>query len=692
MRFSTLSLYSSLFLTSSFVFANDEDLSALMLMSLEDLSMLEVSVTSASKREQHISEIPAAIYVISNERIVRSGAKTIADALSLAPGIEVSQFNESNDFVSSRGFHDGLFNKMLVMIDGRSVFSPMYGGAFWENIDYILADIERIEIIRGPAGTIWGGNAVNGVINIITKSTKETLGTYGQIAYGQHGYKEASVRHGLQFNDNTTARAFYKAKDTFSVIDKFQSQYESDKVNTISIQTAGVKFDIEEGNSSWMLAFGGEKSAQYYDWYTVDMSDLNRQYDDSYKSVDSSSLYGQVNHTIELANSQWQTNLWYWQDKDNSPDAHGEFNTIDLDSVYTLQYGSDVTILIGGGLRHINIKLQDSSNYDVSHVDIYNRYSSDPISSDTTSNVYAQIDYNFTEQFMIQVGAKAEYFTLNDYFEVSPQIRGLYSISASQKIWFGVGRAVVTPSYFEQKSTYTNYYSYVYENNFYDGVSAYLPSTSLDNESVITIDAGYRFEGTNVNMDLTAYSSSYNNVRGHDYIGYLNDGIGNYYDLYEFNDDYEAQTYGAEVAIEWDINSSLKNYTSYSYLSFSQDRVQGDSNASGSDDYFEINHQNMLSNQLLWQVTNSIQWDFVVNYKDIDYTSDSNQFVYDVDNLISLDSRIGWKKHENAPLVEVMVKNIGMSSKCELNTNIYYDQCNAYETEQSIYGRVSYEF
>lgn len=688
-----LSLCITSIITSPVVYASDADLDALMSMSLEDLSMLEVSVTSASKREQNISEIPASIYVISNERIVRSGAKTIADALSLAPGIEVSQFNESSDFVSSRGFHDGLFNKMLVMIDGRSVFSPMYGGAFWEDIDYILADIERIEIIRGPAGTIWGANAVNGVINIITKSTKDTLGTYGQIAYGQHGYKEVSARHGLQFNEKTTARAFYKAKDTFTVIDEYQSQYENDKVNTISTQTAGVKFDIEDGNTSWMLAFGGEKSEQYYDWFTVDMSDLNRQYDYSYRGVSSSSYYGQINYTIDLGESNWQTNLWYWQDKDNAPDAHGNFKTVDLDSVYTIEYSSDITILIGGGLRYINIELQDSNTYDVTNVDVFNRYSNDPISNDTTSNIYTQIDYAFTEYFTVQFGAKAEYFSLNDTFEISPQIRGLYSVSDSQKIWFGLGRAVVTPSYFEQKSTYTTYYGYTDKlGNLYDGISAYLPNADIGNESVITVDAGYRFEGSNINMDFTAYSSSYRNVRGTDYIGYLTDDVPNYYDLYETNDDYEAKTYGAEVAIEWDINASLKNYTSYSYLSFSQKRVQGDLNALGSDDYFDINHQNMLSNQLLWQVTNTLQWDFVVNYKDIDYKSESNKYVYDVDNLISLDTRIGWKKHQNAPLVEVIVKNIGMSSKCELNTNSYYEQCNTYETEQSIYGRVSYEF
>lgn len=688
MRIKTLSLYTSIIIAPSAVYASDTDLDALMSMSLEDLSMLEVSVTSASKREQHISEIPAAIYVISNERIVRSGAKTIADALSLAPGIEVSQFNESSDFVSSRGFHDGLFNKMLVMIDGRSVFSPMYGGAFWEDIDYILADIERIEIIRGPSGTLWGGNAVNGVINIITKSTKDTLGSYGQIAYGQHGYREISARHGLQFNEKTTARAFYKAKDTFTVIDEYQSSYETDEYNTISTQTAGVKFDIEDGNISWMLTFGGEKSEQYYDWFTVDFTSYPREYDDSYLQILSSSFYSQLSNTVELEDAQWQSNLWYWQDQDTSPDAHGEFKTIDFDTVYTAQYDRS-TFLIGGGGRYSEINLQRADIFDIESVDSFNRYSSTPVSRDTIINVYAQIDHYFTENFMIQLGAKAEYYSINNTFEISPQIRGLYTISEKQKIWFGLGKAIVSPSYFEQKSTYTCYDWYYDENDdFYDGVMVFLPNETLDNERVVTLDVGYRIQQTNVNFDITAFISEYENVRGSDYDETYIDKHWNSYWTYTQNSDYKAKTYGAEVALEWDINQSLKNYTSYSYLSFSQERVDGDLEVSDYDDYYEIEHQNMLSNQLLWQVSNTIQWDFVLRYKDINY---KDTYV-DVDDLISLDTRLGWQKHHHAPLVEVMIKNIGMSSKCELETYTYNNSCRGYETEQSIYGRVSYEF
>lgn len=682
MRNRTLSFYTSLVIAPSVVFASDHDLEALMSMSLEDLSMLEVSVTSASKREQHISEIPAAIYVISNERIVRSGAKTIADTLSLAPGIEVSQFNESSDFVSSRGFHDGLFNKMLVMIDGRSVFSPMYGGAFWEDIDYILSDIERIEIIRGPAGTIWGGNAVNGVINIITKSTKDTLGSYGQIAYGQHGYQEISARHGLQFNEKTTARAFYKAKDTFTVIDEYQSQYENDKVNTISTQTAGVKFDIEDGNTSWMLAFSGEKSEQYYDWFIFDYTNIPAEITDSYKSVSSSSYNFQINRTEVFDKAEWQTNLWYWVDSDNSPDASGDFKTVDIDSSITFELSIDTTLLLGVGARYTEIKLQDINELNVEQMDMYNRYAREPNSYDSITNLYSQIEHQLNDDFSVQFGIKAEYFTLNDSYEFSPQLRGLYTINTKQNIWFGIGRSVVSPSYFEQKTVYYNYdYSF-------DTVFATLANNDLDNESVITIDTGYRLNLTNVSFNFTAFISNYNNIRGSDEEGWIDDGDGNYFYAYSVNDDYEAQTYGAEIAIEWDVSQSVKNYMSYSYLSFSQERVKGNLDAPDHDDYYEIEHQNLISNQLLWQVTDTIQWDFVLNYKNVNY---KDSYV-DVDDLLSLNTRLGWQKHQHAPLIEIMIKNIGMSSKCELETYTDNNSCRGYETEQSIYGRVSYEF
>ena len=143
----------------------DPDLSQ---ASLEDL--MNIQVTSVSKKEQKLSKTGAAIFVITQDDIRRSGATNIPDLLRLAPGVDVARVDANQWAISIRGFNDQYADKVLVLIDGRSVYSPSFSGVFWDMVNVPLEDIERIEIIRGPGGTVWGANAVNGVINIITKS------------------------------------------------------------------------------------------------------------------------------------------------------------------------------------------------------------------------------------------------------------------------------------------------------------------------------------------------------------------------------------------------------------------------------------------------------------------------------------------------------------------------------------------
>src|ERR1700733_748791 len=142
--------------------------------SLEDL--MNLKVTSVSKKEQNLSKTGAAIFVITQEDIRRSGATSIPDLLRMVPGVNVAQIDASNWAISIRGFNDRDSNKVLVLIDGRSVYSPDFGGVEWDEQDVPLEDIERIEVIRGPGGTVWGANAVNGVISITTKNAKATAG------------------------------------------------------------------------------------------------------------------------------------------------------------------------------------------------------------------------------------------------------------------------------------------------------------------------------------------------------------------------------------------------------------------------------------------------------------------------------------------------------------------------------------
>ncbi len=137
---------------------------------------MNITVTSASKKEQALSQVAAAIFVMTQEDIRRSGATNIPDLLRMVPGLDVAQINSNTWAISARGFNLQFANKLLVLIDGREVYSPLFGGVNWDTQDVPLEDIDRIEVIRGPGGTVWGDNAVNGVINIITKKASDTQG------------------------------------------------------------------------------------------------------------------------------------------------------------------------------------------------------------------------------------------------------------------------------------------------------------------------------------------------------------------------------------------------------------------------------------------------------------------------------------------------------------------------------------
>ena len=144
-------------------------------LNVEDL--MNVEVTSVSRRPEKLREAASAIQVITQEDIRRSGATSIPEALRLADNLQVAQKNSHDWAISARGFNTNLGNKLLVMIDGRTVYTPLYSGVFWDVQDYLLEDVDRIEVISGPGGTLWGANAVNGVINIITKAAKDTQGS-----------------------------------------------------------------------------------------------------------------------------------------------------------------------------------------------------------------------------------------------------------------------------------------------------------------------------------------------------------------------------------------------------------------------------------------------------------------------------------------------------------------------------------
>jgi iron complex outermembrane recepter protein len=186
-------------------FAQSQDLTQL---SLEDL--MNTKVTSVSKKEQSLSRTASAIFVISAEDIRRSGATNIPDLLRMVPGVDVAQINANTWAISARGLNDRFSNELLVLLDGRNVYTPTFGGAFWDVLDVPLEDIDRIEVIRGPGGTIWGANAVNGVINIITKKAAQTQGGMVVAGAGNLDQGFGTAQYGGRLGKSTDYRVYTK--------------------------------------------------------------------------------------------------------------------------------------------------------------------------------------------------------------------------------------------------------------------------------------------------------------------------------------------------------------------------------------------------------------------------------------------------------------------------------------------------
>jgi iron complex outermembrane receptor protein len=196
--------------------AGSASINSLADLSLEDL--VNLKVTSVSKKEEKLNDAAAAIFVLSNDDLRRSGATTVADALRLVPGLQVAAIDSANWAISARGFNSQYANKLLVMIDGRTVYSPLFSGVYWDAQQVFLDDVDRIEVIRGPGATVWGANAVNGVINILSKSARDTQ---GGLIYGGGGSVHLALggsRYGGKISEDT----YYRVYGSYQLNDDFQ--------------------------------------------------------------------------------------------------------------------------------------------------------------------------------------------------------------------------------------------------------------------------------------------------------------------------------------------------------------------------------------------------------------------------------------------------------------------------------------
>lgn len=225
--------------------------------SLEELS--QVRVFSAARHLEPTQGSPSAIFVITRDDLLRSGVTTVPEALRLVPGVQVGHVDANKWAVSIRGFNSREANKLLVLVDGRSIYDPLFSGMLWESQDFLLEDIERIEVIRGPGGTLWGANAFNGVINIITRHANETNGTFGMLALGDEERYIAALRHGWETGEEQDVRVYVKARErdagfspAFEPVDSLRDvrggfRWDWARSETDDLRISGDAFDASAG-------------------------------------------------------------------------------------------------------------------------------------------------------------------------------------------------------------------------------------------------------------------------------------------------------------------------------------------------------------------------------------------------------------------------------------------------------------
>ncbi len=411
--------------------AAQPSLENLLDLSIEELG--EIRVRTAWRRAEPVSRVPAAVHVITAEDIRRSGVTSLAEALRLAPGVEVARNGSSSWTISMRGFNSDLSNKLLVLIDGRSVYSPLYAGVFWDAQDVLLADIERIEVIGGPGGTLWGSNAVNGVINIVTYGARERQGGLVELGGGNEEEAFAAFRYGAQTGENVHARAYVKSfeRDSTERLDG------SDGVDDWRMRQGGFRMSWDASPDVLFTLRGDVYSGEQRSLVRGDFTLGTLPGPDRPGEIDVSghNVVAQWLKRLD-GDAEWRLQLYYDHTERDIPGTYREKrDTFDLDFQRHLRPLGRHDLLWGVTAR--------SSSDDIESTTF--AAFEPPSRSDQTYGAFLQDRIALTDELELTVGTKLE---RNDYSgtEHQPSVRLAWAFTQTQLLWAAASRAVRIPA------------------------------------------------------------------------------------------------------------------------------------------------------------------------------------------------------------------------------------------------------
>jgi iron complex outermembrane receptor protein len=624
-------------------------------MSLEQL--MDLDVTSVAKQPEPYGQAPAAIEVITGDEIRRSGASSIPEALRLADNLDVAQVTASSWDISARGFNSSVGDKLLVLMDGRSVYTPLFSGVIWNMQDYLLEDIDRIEVISGPGGTLWGANAVNGVINITSKSAQDTQGLYVESGGGTELQDFVGVRYGGALTSNIFYRVYAKYFDAGS-----------------EVYSNGAS-----AHDSWNRGQGGFRMDD-----VVSAEDLLTWQGDFYDG-DTHTTPGGQGTPSAVGNTSGGNLLSRWTHTyTDESDMHLQiyYDRADLGAPFQSS-GAIPAGTLYSDLTTCDVDFQDrfplftwnrvvwGLGYRFTHDLVQNAPIVAFLPTTQDQNLFSgfvQDEVKLRENLFFTLGTKIEH---NDYtgFEIEPDVRLQWNITDKQMLWGAISRAVRTPSRYDRD---------LYEPNPVYGTFV-AGNSEFESETVIAYELGYRAQlSRQVSTSISTFYNDYNDLRSLGLTGGTNLPA-----IFQNND--EGYTYGVELSADYQVLDWWRLHGGYDFLKediyVKPGRV---------DLFHALDETADPENQVFMRSAMDLPYrtEFDVAFRWIDSVRTDNGAVPGtVPSYAEINARLAWH-----PIKTLEVSIVGQNLLHQQHVEAGFPGSTQEAIERSVYGKVAWQF
>jgi iron complex outermembrane receptor protein len=602
--------------------AAQDDLPDLTHLNMEDL--LSLQVTSVGKKPQKVSDTAAAVFVITQQDIRRSGASSVPEVLRMVPGLHVAQLDASKWVVTSRGFSSRYANKLLILVDGRSIYNPMFSGVFWETRDVPLENVERIEVIRGPGASLWGANAVNGIINIVTKKAFETRGTLVTAAGGFNSPSTGMVRHGGETTAGLSYRGYVKYLDRGNSIDP-QGQSAADRWNTTA---SG--FRVDWNRSGDALSISGDLQKIGSGEINKLAVSLNPPAESTFASrsrTTSANILTRWNHSFS---DDSESTLQFYFDRQalQTALAGEKRDTVDFDFQQRNKF-SRHELLWG-----VNYRTSEGTGTKKSFA-----ASIDPLTRrDTLAGVFLQDEIALVPgRLSAALGGKLDH---NSYtgLEFQPNVRLLWTLSKSRTAWLAASKAVRTPSRFESDLRVITEIMPPDSRSPFPIVATFEGGTNLRSESLRAYEIGYREQfGGRLFIEADGFYNIYRHLRTFENGAPVVDFTASPHVRVPVNvaNNLEGETYGVEITADAWISRVWHVTGNYSHLKMRLNLApESTDTGSGKAGGQTPRHQFYVRSGVdLWRTLEA----------DITYRFVGSLPTLQVGSYSAVDARLGWK-------------------------------------------------